>query len=59
MDRMFSRNAFKGISNELDKKIPVLNVAKLFDGLREIRLSHKNEEYRLMLTRNGKLILTK
>ena len=59
MDRTFSRNAVKSRSIELPKKMPALNVEKLFDGLREIRLFHDNEEYRLRLTRNDKLILTK
>ncbi len=59
MDRTFSRNTVKSRSIELPKKMPVLNVEKLFDGLREIRLFHDNEEYRLRLTRNDKLILTK
>ncbi len=41
------------------KTIPVLNIEQLFDGFREIRLRHGSEEYRLSLTRNDKLILTK
>ncbi len=59
MDRTFSRNAVKSRSVEVAKTVPVLNVKKLFDGLLEIRLYHENEEYRLRLTRNDKLILTK
>ncbi len=41
------------------KTVPALNVEQLFDGFREIRLFHGSEEYRLSLTRNDKLILTK
>ena len=31
----------------------------LFRGLTEVRLLHRGEEYRLRITRQGKLILTK
>lgn len=31
----------------------------LFQGSREIQISHNGEHYRLRITRNGKLILTK
>jgi hemin uptake protein HemP len=31
----------------------------LFAGARELRILHGGEEYRLSITRNGKLILTK
>ena len=31
----------------------------LFQGLRELVILHRNEEYRLRITRAGKLILTK
>jgi hemin uptake protein HemP len=33
--------------------------ASLFQGKNEIIIVHKNEEYNLRITRNGKLILTK
>jgi hemin uptake protein HemP len=36
-----------------------LDVAKLFDGKSEIRLLHRGQEYRLRVTKQGKLILTK
>ena len=39
--------------------IPSLNSETLLAGHREIRVSHGPEEYRLRLTRNNKLILTK
>ncbi len=44
---------------EVAKTVPALNVEQLFDGFREIRLVHGCKEYRLRLTRNDKLILTK
>ena len=31
----------------------------LFQGLRELIIRHRNDEYRLRITRTGKLILTK
>lgn len=37
----------------------VLNAESLFAGAREIRLVFQSEEYRLRITRNSKLILTK
>ena len=37
----------------------VLDAAQLFGGARELSLMYGNEEYRLRITRNGKLILTK
>ncbi|MHC4221305.1 MAG: hemin uptake protein HemP [Planctomycetota bacterium] len=39
--------------------VPVLDSKQLFDGVREIRLRHCSEEYRLILTKNNKLILMK
>jgi hemin uptake protein HemP len=33
--------------------------ADLFQGLRELVILHRNDEYRLRITRAGKLILTK
>jgi len=38
---------------------PVLEVEQLFKGRREIRLFYRRQEYRLRITRNQKLILTK
>ena len=37
----------------------ILNVEELFGGAREVRLIYRSEEYRLRITRNSKLILTK
>lgn len=36
-----------------------LAAEELFAGARELRIVHGGEEYRLSITRNGKLILTK
>lgn len=36
-----------------------LDAVKLFDGRPEIRLLHRGQEYRLRITKQGKLILTK
>ncbi len=49
------------IARDVDaaKTVPALNIEQLFGGFREIRLFHGSEEYRLRLTRNDKLILTK
>ena len=37
----------------------VIRSAELFGEAREIVIRHEGEEYRLRITRNGKLILTK
>ncbi len=37
----------------------VLNAEDLFAGSRELRMIYRGEEYRLRITRNEKLILTK
>ena len=39
--------------------LPMLNSQHLFSMGREIRILHAGEEYRLRLTRNNRLILTK
>jgi hemin uptake protein HemP len=39
--------------------IPRIEVKQLLGGAREVVLLHAAEEYRLRLTSNGKLILTK
>ncbi len=42
-----------------NRQVPVFDTKQLFDEVREIRLHHCGEEYRLILTKNNKLILTK
>lgn len=37
----------------------IITTAELFGTLREIIILHAGEEYRLRITKNGKLILTK
>ncbi len=46
-----------GISQS--RQVPVFDTQQLFGDSREVRLHHCNEEYRLILTKNNKLILTK
>ena len=43
------------------KSVPpvTLDSATLFNGRDEVRLMHRGQEYRLRVTRQGKLILTK
>ncbi len=41
------------------RPVPVFDTKQLFGEVREIRLHHCSEEYRLILTKNNKLILTK
>lgn len=42
-----------------DNKLPMLQSDHLFALTKEVRIQHEGEEYRLRLTRNNKLILTK
>ena len=42
-----------------NRQVPVFDTKQLFGEAREIRLHHYGEEYRLILTKNNKLILTK
>ena len=41
------------------RQVPVFDTKQLFGEVREIRLHHCSEEYRLILTKNNKLILIK
>lgn len=50
---LFTRN------NEAQHNLPMLHSSNLFALGREIRIMHAGEEYRLRLTRNNRLILTK
>ncbi len=45
--------------NEVRTELPTLESARLFSVGREVRIRHCGEEYRLRLTSNNKLILTK
>jgi hemin uptake protein HemP len=51
-----------GDKSPQERELPppdIADVEMLFDGKREIRLIFRGEEYRLRITRNQKLILTK
>lgn len=48
-----------GSARAAEGSLPMLRSDQLFQGHREILITHCNEVYRLRLTRNGKLILTK
>ena len=50
---LFTRN------KEAHQSLPMLHSNNLFALGREIRIMHAGEEYRLRLTRNNRLILTK
>ena len=50
---LFTRNI------DLAQALPMLHSNNLFSLGREIRIMHAGEEYRLRLTRNNRLILTK
>lgn len=41
------------------KIVPMLDTDELFKGYREVKLFHHCQEYRLRITKNEKLILTK
>ena len=51
--RLFTQNP------EAQHALPMLHSNNLFALGREIRIMHAGEEYRLRLTRNNRLILTK
>jgi hemin uptake protein HemP len=40
-------------------RLRLIDVARLLDGQNELRLLHRGQEYRLRVTKQGKLILTK
>lgn len=40
-------------------RLPVLDSGQLFEGQRELIILHQGEQYRLRITRQEKLILTK
>ncbi|AWT49354.1 MULTISPECIES: hemin uptake protein HemP [Psychrobacter] len=42
-----------------DNQLPMLQSEHLFALTKEVRIQHEGEEYRLRLTRNNRLILTK
>ncbi|WP_084349652.1 hemin uptake protein HemP [Moraxella oblonga] len=46
-------------SNREATRLPTLHSQNLFALTKEVRIEHQGEEYRLRLTRNNRLILTK
>jgi len=58
-----SRITVEFFGNRTDRlrtnQVRVLDAQELFGQSSEVRLRHCDEEYRLMITRNNKLILTK
>ncbi|USZ15118.1 hemin uptake protein HemP [Moraxella sp. FZLJ2107] len=46
-------------SNRTHSHLPTLYSQNLFAMTKEVRIEHQGEEYRLRLTRNNRLILTK
>jgi len=52
-------NAYFRVLGSSQSALPVLQSNNLFALGREIRILHEGEEYRLRLTRNNRLILTK
>jgi hemin uptake protein HemP len=50
---------FQLFSQTSQATLPMLQSQHLFALGREIRIQHEGEEYRLRLTRNNRLILTK
>ena len=42
-----------------ENRLPTLQSQHLFAPTKEVRIEHEGEEYRLRLTRNNRLILTK
>jgi len=55
--------AVPGSTSDAAKRVPsspvTVDSATLFKGTEEIRLLHRGQEYRLRVTKQGKLILTK
>lgn len=45
--------------NQRENRLPTLQSQHLFALTKEVRIEHEGEEYRLRLTRNNRLILTK
>jgi hemin uptake protein HemP len=52
-------NAYFRVLGTSQLALPVLQSQNLFALGKEIRIQHEGEEYRLRLTRNNRLILTK
>jgi len=57
--RKINRNSDNNGRKDNTGRVRVLDARDLFKESNEVRVRHCDEEYRLMLTRNNKLILTK
>jgi hemin uptake protein HemP len=57
-DERSRANAIPEVQESSDRKVRVI-VAELLQGGREAVLEHDGQDYRLRITANGKLILTK
>ena len=58
-DDLVMNAPFQLFNNNTAQPLPMLHSRNLFAMGREIRILHEGEEYRLRLTRNNRLILTK
>jgi hemin uptake protein HemP len=56
---MFCKSVNGEFQVNQNRPVPVFDTKQLFGQVREIRLRHCSEEYRLILTKNNKLILMK
>ena len=54
-----SRTEPQAADNDARMEPLVIDSARLFAGRREIQIRHQGKLYRLLITRNGKLILNK
>lgn len=54
-----SRNRGMLATKPVREKKPDYNTRELFSGQRQIQIHHNEETYRLSITKQGKLILTK
>lgn len=52
-------NISRYFSNRDSVRLPTLHSQNLFALTKEVRIQHEGEEYRLRLTKNNRLILTK
>jgi len=55
---IFAAQASAPVGGTVERK-PRIESERLFDGSSEIVIIHRDEEYSLRITKNGKLILTK
>jgi len=56
---MKSENSSETENPNLKSKSRVLSSQELFKGTREVLIEHEHEQYRLIITKAGKLVLNK